>query len=399
MGYGFTHFRNSADVCNLAVSPDLKERIKTIEAHKRSLMTVVRPDVDLEKDPSFQKSLMVHSNQATHWVRLKYSDIRLRHHPRSPTYEFSRHFLEECSLAFSNKREVAKADFSFQFCEDFLDSSLSRNKLHVMCSVTMMLQRQLAAIAKHDEDLPQWPQNDRQFHAARYRRNQLRILSSVVNSLIGELRMIKGVGSPTAGNIRAVRLEYILLDSPQGLLTDFRSVLNAILGTRNPYKIRKHGWVECAFTVWLCGLFLWDLRNGPIGFACSEFSANILKWLKFLRRVYGEPFIVNTSQQKLMELHGQNKNDELTIKNPETNLYDDDIDERLSLVQSYLAAIITAVKKNPISLFGDSEVTIPYLMWCLNVVREEGVMCPNLEGKVDEENDEFILYMDNDEEG
>lgn len=284
-------------------------------------------------------------------------------------YEFSPGFLGDCSIAFANERELAQADFQMQSSVDFSFVQSSRNKVHVMSAVTMILQRQQMAIMKHDSDLPLWPMNEKQFHAARYRRNQLQILNSVIGILLGLLRDLPGVSTTAAMDTRVIRLENILTDSTTSILTDFRATLNAGLGTRNPAKIRKNCWVECAFTLWLCGLWLrYSSNKRDNSSPSSSLPCTLLRWLDFLSRVYETP--------------------------PETVASEKPHSETQLLCKSFLAMIRAAATRNPCSVYGNPSVTVPYLEWCLNIIRQEGVMCPNLEGKTAEENDEYFLFLD-----
>ena len=69
-------------------------------------------------------------------------------------------------------------------------------------------------------------------------------------------------------------------------------------------------------------------------------------------------------------------------------------EETQLLCESFLAVIHAAVTKNPRSLYRDPRVTVPHLERCLNIIRQEGVMCPNLEGKIGEESDEYVLFLE-----
>lgn len=264
-----------------------------------------------------------------------------------------------------------------------------------MCAIIMILQKQYFAIMKHDDELPAWPRNERQFHAARYRRGQVRTLRCVSDSLLDEIRRIAGLNPSEARDTRIVRLEHILMESPQGFLVDYRAALNAGLGTRNATKIREKGWVQCAFTVWLSGLCLWDSENRQKrneASSSSNFSTTISQWLDFLRRVYGNPPISGFDESG-SKLNNDTKFDFASGLESAPLAYQQD--ERLLLVQSYLAVIKAAVNKHPKSIFRNSELTISYLAWCLNIIEAEGIMCPNLVGKIGEEDDEFILFLEN----
>lgn len=420
IGYGFSLFRNSADFCSLHISSEIKQRIATIKqlgSTSKNLETVntgnkmtsenrppnnLAPNlkiIDLETplsedlgqkmvsggaNRSNSDQLAQSLNQNLQWVCLKPIILGGNLDHDQTSYKFSPGFLADSSIAFANKREITEFNFDLKSCVDFSSTRFSRNKLHVLSAVAMILQKQQMAITKHDSNLPPWPQNEKQFHAARYRRNQLQILESVIESLLGSLGNLAGLRNPTSRAIAFVRLEIILTEPSQGFLTDFRAILNAGLGTRNAAKIRKNCWVECVFTLWLCGLSLWHQHNAQANSSSfgSSFSSKILQWLGFLRHFYGTPTKIESSSKPIhRDLH-------------RVRISDGSDDETRLLCTSFLAVIQTAILKNPHSLYGSSDVTVNDLEWCLNIIREEGVMCPNLEGKAGEEYDEFVLFLD-----
>lgn len=333
-------------------------------------------------------------SQEIEWVRLRNSSLGDdSNHGRAPYY-FSRGFLGNISIAFANKREIAKKNSFLDDSVDFLGCKMSRNTLNVICAVIMILQRQQMNITKHDTALPAWPQNEKQFHAARYRRNQVNILSSVIGSLMGSLRALIGLNGSTNRDMRIICLEHILTDSSQAFLADFRAALNASIGTRNPEKIRSNGWVECTFTLWLCGHSLWHSSSNtlkPVVSLDSTFSSKIAGWLTFLRFHYGDSSGVDIFSEPSPESRGKESDLERKPENTELQVNSDDIHQ---LAQSYLSAAHAAVRKHPRSLYGHPDVTVTRLTWCLHIIREEGIMCPNLKGKPDEENDQFILFME-----
>lgn len=425
MGYGFSLFRNSADVCLLKVSKETLQKIANYERRQSSdgqnpsTINAIQPvnQQEREKMSSGLQNFHEHGSgharehdlkgnplnnqvvqflaQETHWVRTRCDAPDQSKRICQANYEFSPRFLQDSSRAFSNKRELTSSDTCLESCVDFSGARLSRNKLHVLCAVIMMLQKQHMAITEHEKALPMWPTTDRAFHAARYRRKQIQILSSAIAGLMVQLGRIIRLKTQSTTDFQIVRLEHILLDSPRDLLRDFRAALNAGLGTRNPAKIRKHGWVECAFTLWVCGLCLLkpiDLHS-VVPSEDSLFSIRIFAWLQFLRQAYGCTPSPNADERKFNKV---NEHRALRGCGPvndfETTIGDDE-DSFLS-AESYLAVVEAAVEKNPDSLYRNPDVTLNCILWCLNVIREEGVMCPDLEGRTSEENDEYLLFIE-----
>ena len=306
-----------------------------------------------------------------HWVRLRNNFIDKIPQDAPPSYEFSPGFLKGVATALCNQREKTASHPSFQDQIDFANADLSRNKLRVLAAVAMLLQRQLSNIVQHSANLPQWPDNVRQFHAARYRRGQLHILRTVNVSLLARLSRLVGLSGDSTRDFRIVRLDHMLAESPSPLLTDFRAALNAGLGTRKATKIRERGWVECAFTLWVCGVWLWGQTLGlesrsPMGL---DLQSRIVQWLHFLHEVYED---VSITEHVTFPAH------------------EDDV----QLAESFLSVIQAAVQKNPHSLYRSSACTVSRLLWCLHVVREESIMCPSFEGKPGDEHDELVLFLE-----
>lgn len=384
MGYGFSVFRNSVDVCVLEVSTELEQRLERIEIN-------LSERNGRHNDGLASSSRTGHMKQDLHWVRLRTNSGKASQRAE-PAYQFSPHFLRTCSKTFANKREIAASDFCSERSVDFSEPKLSRNMLHVLCAVTMLLQKQRKAITQHNPKLPKWPESTRGFHAARYRRNQIHLLSALATHLLRHLQTLMGRNSLPGRDERVVRLEHILTQSPQGLLPDFRAALHAGLGTRNANNIRSKGWVECAFTIWLCGMWSWKVSQteGLDGSQDTLCFFPVLSWLSFLERVYGHPDLTKADASPPT-------NDIKEVKKPtsaqDSKFITQDSDNVL-VARSYLAVVEAARRKNPHSLYGGPDITIARLLWCLNVIREEGVMAPNLEGKPDEEDDEFILFLE-----
>ena len=288
-------------------------------------------------------------------------------------YLFSIGFLTEASMAFANAREAAEVDTAILSERDFSKSILTRNKIHVMSAITMLLQKQHADIVANNAHLSECPVNERQFHAARYRRSQLRILLITINSVISALRRLTGLEANWPQDLRIVRLEDILRNSPRNVLVDFRAMLHIGFGTRNPIKIKENMWVESAFALWLCGLWLWhssNLKKKESKSDPSEFASKISQWLFFLEETYGR---TREGLEAALTKAGE---------------------EELLLAESCHSIIKAAAVKNSRSLYNNPGATVERLLWCIQIIREEGFMCPDLEGRPGDEHDEFMLFLE-----
>ena len=398
MGYGFSLPNNQADHFSIAFSPAISAYIRSVRARRSAMGSKAEHEGDANngvenENPRMKNGQPMESVDITeteepaekeiHWVSTLKSD-----------YEFSPWFLADFAIAVQNPRERLEVDNNPPDNGNFWDSPLSRNKLHVICAVFMILQKGQAAIKKHDEDLPQCPQNVRQIDAARYRRSQLQILETVLRSLGGKLKSYLGFNtSSDTESVRIIRLEHTLVKSPQRMLKDFRNVLKAGMGSRDPGKIRQRGGTDFAFTVWLCGIWVsQDMRHDQVGkaHADAELEPRLLLWLQFLREAYPE-------NAEIKQSNGNTETDTHSMDGTEwfDPIRNKEAEGDLSLViASYLDAIRVAVAKHPQSLYNDPKITAERLQWCLNIVRMEGVWYPNLQEDGEEEDDEWILFLD-----
>ena len=371
MGYGFSLADNPADHCGLAVLANGSQSLQELDSQ------VNQTTNKMIKAPESHVEAASTRREIVHWVRLRNNFIDKIPQDAPPSYEFSPGFLNRVATALRNQREKTAGHPYLQGQIDFSNTDLSRNTLRVLAAITMLLQRQLSNIVDQNANLPQWPDNVRQFHAARYRRGQLHILRTVNTSLLGHLSALVGSNedSSSTRDFRIVRLDHMLTESPSPLLTDFRAALNAGLGTRKASKIRERGWVECAFTLWVWGAWLWGHTLQPAISPALDFHSRILQWLHFLHRVYPDAPTVT-------------EHDVTTGSSPA------DVDDDVQLATSFLRAIQAAVQKNPASVYGSEACTLARLLWCLRIVREESVMCPGFEGRVGDEFDELVLVLE-----
>ena len=400
MGYGFSLPDNSSDHYSLGFSPAIAAYIKATRARrltrKAGSDTVQRQSTEgigsIEPNPSGgmvrSEGQVIESSedfdvkeileQNIHWVRLGEHE----------SYEFSPHFLESFSIAVENPREAHIAEDCSTDKTDISDRDFSRNKLHVLCAVTMILQKGQRAIRKHDEELPQAPHNSKQMDAARYRDSQLRILDNVLNSMYTFLKSITTAKPPEVNQPRVLRLEYVLTESPKSMLKDLRGVLHAGMRTRDPVKIRERGGVDFAFTAWLCGMWIYFQSDTKQE---DEMNTMYPRWLQFLQQNYADPLKESIDEPR-----------------PESSFLEERAEwfdpirsgsggatlESTFIARSYLAAIQAATEKRPLSLYNDKRVTVRRLEWCLNVIRNEGVWCPSLNEGEEEEDDDWVLFLE-----
>ncbi|KAL8687112.1 MAG: hypothetical protein Q9218_006624 [Villophora microphyllina] len=378
LGYGFSLFKNPSDHCNLALGPMAVARINEMNNHRQpdrvlqdSLQRIVPSSSKASKDDRLPSSVT-----GVGWVRLvhnffDYADNDAVTGPRIPVHVFSPRFLEHASMAFSNAREHSCGYSSAEI--ELFAATTTRNKLHTASAIAMILQKQYIDILAKNADLPAWPDNPRQFYAARYRRGQILILQAVVESIVANLRGLVGLGSLRQRDKRILRLEHILKAGPKDFLSDFRALLHVGLGTRNADKIKRQESVDTVFTLWLCGLWLWTLPAVDTERQLSvrpSLPERMASWILFIRYTYGQDSDI-----------GRHWTTTPAGEESET------------LVEACLRMINTAVAKNQRSFYNHSKATSDLLLWCLRVILEETFMCPGLEGQVGDENDETMLFL------
>ena len=377
MGYGFSLPDNPADHFSISFAAAIAASVKSTREHRLGQKPTDRTN-------TVENCSQVDEEYNIHWVRT--CEERL---------EFSPHFLEEISIAVENPREHRDANGSPRLDFNLLTSQISRNKLHVLCAVLMIMQKGYTAISEHSSDLPEYPQNVRQADAACYRHGQLHILERVLEVSSQILSSLLTIETANSKDFRIMRLEDILADCPKRLEKDFRSVLNAGLKTRDPTKIRERGGTDFAFTVWLYGLTLY-YRNvihesQRLPTLESTFEGHFLLWLDFLREAYPEedlePLGPPDCSSAVLEADRAAWFDPVRSAIPK----EDNLANPASTVESYLDAIQACVEKHPQSLYGDAELSTKRLMWCYNVIRNEGVWIPNLQER--DGDDEWMLFI------
>lgn len=350
-------------------------RIQTVLNRRRQDATV--SDLPQQNDSSTlgstERTSLGPSLTGVGWVRLsQYVHDSVKIDPTRSVYMFSPKFLGQASLAFSNAREGLNGILTDNI--DFATTPVSRNKLHTMGAITMMLQKQCIDIVITNAELPAWPKNERQFYAARYRRGQLLILRTVIQSIITNLRQLVGLDPSSPRNRRIICLEHMLKAGPKEFLQDFRAAIHAGLGTRNPQRIKRQNSVEAVFTLWLCGLWLWTLpalSSEREVVARPELPTMTANWMAFVRATYGEESVIGRQWTGIAAC-----------------------EESDSLIESCHRIVKAAVARHQGSVYNCSEANTHRLLWCLRVVREESFMCPDLEGDVEDENDELMLFLE-----
>ncbi|KAI4178625.1 MAG: hypothetical protein LQ346_007377 [Caloplaca aetnensis] len=376
MGYGFSLFKNPSDHCNIALGAMAIASIKEI-SHRRKFTSASKIPCRA-KGFSSKTTMDVpldHSSSGIGWVRLVPSSRDVSHLETENIHlVFPEGFLQQASIAFFNTRErltgIPLRDA--KICS----TELTRNRLHTLSAIALILQKQYSDLIASNVNLPPWPRNLRQFHAARYRRGQLHILRSASSSIVAGLRRIAGLNPSSPRDKRIMRLEQVLKTPPKDFLCDFRAAIHLGLGTRDAEKLKRQDLAESAFVLWLCGLWLWSLPNPRPGGQApirQNLPARTARWLAFVHANYGDDSEIGRRWSAL----------------PAS-------EEGRLLTESHHCIVKAAAGKNRQSIYSHPEATEDRLLWCLRVIREESFVSPNLEGKVGDETDEIILFLEED---
>ena len=69
-------------------------------------------------------------------------------------------------------------------------------------------------------------------------------------------------------------------------------------------------------------------------------------------------------------------------------------EDDILVVDSFLEVVKAATEKHRNLLYDTTQCSVERLLWCLQIVREESVMIPDLTGKLGDEHDEMILFLE-----
>ena len=282
------------------------------------------------------------------------------------------------------------------------DTRMTTTKIKVVCDLIRGLRRAHSKIVSSDHLLPPWPKNEAQFHAARYRRIQLRILQTVATSCE---RLVESHfpfsnhpnTSPTHRGGQILHLDNAISHSPPSLKKALKRALKAAFGTHNPQKLESEGLAAAVFTLWLCGLtHILDSespRAAPPATPNSPPNPSELQqtWLRtFLPIHYCPP----PSQHP--HPHPQDTCKSLAC----VHTFDTDgrdyteADSYLEIIKAARATDVTSS-----SLFSDERFDDRgFVRWAYFIVMEEGGFCPRLGGRGGEEEEEFVLFLQRDGE-
>ena len=313
------------------------------------------------------------------------------HADTSPEVSLFQHnlpLLTAIAKLVANQREHGQLQFS-----SILDvlkapqhpAAYCRLGLLTFSNLQSILNRKLLAISAHDDQLPTNPQNEKQFHALRYRNSQKSILSSHIAYL---LRLIESGASAYP----ICNLESILTDSPEPLKKQFRAAIHHGLGTRNAAKIRDAGHQELVFTIWLCSLWILGYENKPyeqddvmstLVDGTSPLQKRLLPWLQWLKETYGRPpgwphdnGMAPGCTSALPIENGTKENEDYHI------------------IESSFQVVQAAAVRYPESIYNDPRWSVNLLAWGYSIIKEEAFSFPNHSGNEDSGEAELWLFLE-----
>ena len=369
MGFGFCLEDNQADSFNLSYAPALSRHIKAAKA-RRSEFKSGGPVSEIQPpSTSLIEGHTVTPGDSNHDLA---EDVKFVSFGDGD-YSFCPGFLADCSLALQNKRERQQDLVCSLAITRFSNDTLSRNKLHTISSILMILQQKQMEIRQFDKGLPLTPKNQNQVYASIYRSSQLQILEGVLQALSSTMQSISQI---RFGELqRIIRLMDVLNGTPRSLKRHLREVIHAGVRTREANKIIERGGVKFAFAMWLCGLRLVH-SSGTL----ADRDTALSEWIGFLCGHYDHHAI-----------------DECIRDVKDRNAPVSKAEEIAATVRSYTNAIQIAAQRHQDSIYNCEWARNPAnLTWCLVVIREEGVRCPTVteSGILGEDKDEFVVVID-----
>ena len=314
--------------------------------------------------------------------------LRAEMSPEISLFQHNLPLLTAIAQLVANQREYRQLQFS-----SVLDVLTARRYPAAHCRLGLLtfsnlqsiLSRKLQAINAHDDQLSTNPQNEKQFHALRYRNSQKTILSSHITYL--SRRIESAASAETICN-----LETILTDSPEPLRKQFRAAIHHGLGTRNAAKIRDAGHQELVLTIWVCSLWILRYEEKPYKQddmistfidGASPLHKRLSPWLQWLEETYGAP-----PSWRYNKGTAPGCAQDSVIGNGTKENEDDHV------VESCFQVVQASSVRYPGSLYNDPRWTVNLLVWGYSIIKEEAFSFPNHSGNEESGEVELLLFLE-----
>ncbi|KAI9879563.1 MAG: hypothetical protein M1830_008097 [Pleopsidium flavum] len=293
--------------------------------------------------------------------------------------------LDDVSILVANQRELDTIGFSDERFWLFGNGTFSRNDFSVMSHLLRILRLRRNRITCHDSELPPWPQNERQFYAARYRRGQLQILNDIIKSLEQGLN---NALSATLDGLpgKLLDLRQIIYRFPDPLCSLFQAGLDAAFGTHKPSLLKKKGWEDAVFTLWICVLWIMQKVHGEVIPDRQGLDKRLVIWIDFLSEHYGD--------EKLpIEYVAAMLNED--SPDHENNDVDEENQKRLIRYSEEITQIIQhAARQDPKCIFNHRSWSGDLVRWGFRVLNAESVNVPPRDEDSDS-GDRLALFLEN----
>ena len=393
MGYGFSIFNNNEDTFTLLQKSFSGSR-SLIDVTKRQHVLWLEQEQSVSPDHDRVASLP--SNDPGRLdVAVKNPEMRplvpesnlipttfsLRAVNDVSFFQTNQLLTDIVSILLANPRELQSIQVTSERFWIFNgEDELTRNKLEIILTLLTQLKHKFNAITQYDDSLPPWPANDRQFHAARYRRSQLSILHS---NIAGLRTLLKSTSSKC---LHFVRLQDIIASTNNAKKpNELRNAVFQVLRTRDEKRIHETGHAPFVFTLWLCKSWLQQSTLDKT----KQFEQRLTRWLHNLTVFYGCPPIGGIGSPWQFP----------SLPRRQAGLAQggDAEKENLANAKSWMDTIRVVAEKYPHSIFADLAWNVDFLRWSLNIVQQEGLFFPRTEALgelLTDTADVWVLFME-----
>lgn len=380
-GYGFTLFKNPKDSAGLLLRPASPSSnlggIRKIQQELRSQLHEPRA----EKHGSYISSTIIDQGSTddgdsitTNPTTTNPNFFSLGAMDDAPFLTANQSLIDTFSIIVANPRELKTVSITKdRVWIPHPENGITRNQVAVACTLLSEIRSNNHCISKHDDELPPWPMNDRQLHAARYRRSQSHIIKTNIQSLT------KYISSTNTTDTQLVRLEDVLAKPTSFAPNQLRIAIHHILGTRKAAKIRNSDDEDLVYTLWLCSSWLLRDRRQEQGLLQHKLGP----WLDLLEAAYGHPPFSEPYQPSPVS----------ALRADIWRSAEERESEEIAIAASYLKVVRQVARRFSELVFADPRWNVDFLRWGWNIVQREGVICPPL-GRDDGQNgDESMVFI------
>ena len=319
---------------------------------------------------------------------------------------FPQAMLDDLAVLVANQRELDSIRFSKEGYWLSGSGTYSRNDFSVMSHVLRTLRLRRKRILFNDSKLPQWPRNDRQFYAARYRRGQLQILTEIINSL--EQRLTKALTCHFDGPLsELLDLKQILHRTPNPLRSRFRAGLDAAFGTHKPSLLKESGWEDAVVALFVCTLWITFIAHDEEIHDRLGIGRKLADWITYMCEHYvpdnyapdhvGAACMdghVSAQQEGNANTKCQSE-DKGNGEGPPSPTDADDENQRqlVRYTEEITSMIRAAAKRDPQCLFAHPVWSGDIVRWGFRIVSAESVNVPARDERP-ESSDRLALFLD-----